>query len=239
MSVKLTKEIPAALIKGSTRATQRGDLLTIEDFQDDSSKARDLFTHDDFVETSLGLEPVSYLLAGTSRNLETPMPETVRAQHMGKAFMSGLTLGNYEYTPDDIWSMEGLAWFGGQIAPFYTMYLAGAAAGGRMLASIRWGRQTGAHGLRPGGQAGTAAGPLRGSELRKFRAENSFSSRARSVEDTWGALVPQASVEAGLWTMADPTLDGPQGYAEALAYTTVGQAAVVGLSSYFRNTWPS
>ena len=239
MSVKLTKEIPAALIKGSTGATQRGDLLTIEDFQDDSSKARDLFTHDDFVETSLGLEPVSYLLAGTSRNLETPMPETVRAQHMGKAFMSGLTLGNYEYTPDDIWSMEGLAWFGGQIAPFYTMYLAGAAAGGRMLASIRWGRQTGAHGLRPGGQAGTAAGPLRGSELRKFRAENSFSSRARSVEDTWGALVPQASVEAGLWTMADPTLDGPQGYAEALAYTTVGQAAVVGLSSYFRNTWPS
>ena len=239
MSVsKLTTSVPTAIVKGGMGTTQRGANLTAADFQDDRDKARDLFTHEDFVDTQLGLEPVSYLLAGTSRNLETPMPETVRAQNIGKAFMSGLTVGNYDYTPDDMWSAEGLAWFGSMIIPFYGMYLAGAAAGGRMLASIRWGRQTGAHGFRPGGQVGTAAGPLKGRALSKFKAESSFDSRARQVEDTWGSLVPQASVEAGLWTMADPTLDGPEGYAQALAFTTVGQAAVVGLGNYFRSTWP-
>lgn len=213
----------------------KNDSLYEEALEDEDEE---LYTTDDWIHTNRNIDPAMYTLASVGRSLETGESEQVKAENHGKAFMSGITLNNYDYQPDDMFSSEGVAKMIGEVVPFYLMWQAGALVGGRAVAALNYtmrGKKTqqAASGLgkaREIGGRGTYTAGL-GQKL----GVSTNIRRANSFEDTWKSFIPQVGIEAGLWTALDPTIEGAEGFKTALAYTALGQTLGVGLNTFFKN----
>ena len=187
---------------------------------DEEEEEEEFITNDDWVNLQSNVDPIVYMLSGASPNLDKPLPEQVKSQNIAKATLAGLTLNNYDYQPDDMWSAEGAAWMIGSLAPFYLFYQTGNALGARVAGEMLFGARA--------ARAGTAGG------IRNLTSPGRLDKYAEMYRDTWASFVPQVGVEAGLWTVTDPHIEGPKGFQEALAYTALGQTAAIGIRNWIR-----
>ena len=186
----------------------------------------ELWTAEDYVQTTPDIDATMYALSGTGRNLQTVESEQTKAEHLGKAFLSGLTLNNVTYEPDDLLSAEGAVKLIGEAIPLLAMWQAGAVVSGRAIAALNYATKPAqfASRVRPPNKPYTLFGkqPIPGL------------THAPQYEDTWTSFIPQVGIEAGLWTAADPTMDGADGFMQAVAYTSLGQSLGIGLNTYFK-----
>lgn len=205
----------------------------------------DLYDSAAFVSSELEIDPGAYLLSSSTYSPVTNMTDMKRHTDLGKSFLAGLTLNNYDYQPDDFLSAEGMAWLGGSVLPFLGMYWSGANIGGRMISIMNQGKKAasvagklpGRGGVVPsyGGTARPGSPiPIAGRTALPEGSEAVNFARATEFENTWASLVPQATIEAGLWTGIDPTMEGPEGFATAMMWTTLGQAATTGLGQWIK-----
>ena len=233
---KQAKEVGVTSAKVKTIKDQVGtESLYNEALEDETDS---LYNTEDYVYSRTDINPTMHALASVGRSLDVGESEQVKATNYGKAFLSGVTLNNYDYTPDDMWSAEGVTKMIGEVAPFYLLWQTGAVVSGRAVAALNYamgGKRT---------QAAVAAAKKAGQfQSRNTQSANPFlkagklapenAAIAKSFQETWAGFIPQVGIEAGLWTGIDPTLEGAEGFKTAVAYTALGQTLGIGLNKYF------
>lgn len=224
-------------ITGATTKTikdqAKPDSLYQEALDDDNEP---LFNTEDYVHGRTNIDPTMHVLASVGRSLDIGESEQVKATNYGKAFLSGVTLNNYEYTPDDTWSAEGVTKMIGEVAPFYLLWQTGAIVGGRAVAALNYamgGKRTQAAVAAAKKASKVSGTPSSNPFLKAGKLAPDDAKIAQSFQETWAGFIPQVGIEAGLWTAIDPTMEGAEGFKTAVAYTALGQTLGIGLNSYF------
>ena len=133
---KQAKEVGVTSAKVKTIKDQVGtESLYNEALEDETDS---LYNTEDYVYSRTDINPTMHALASVGRSLDVGESEQVKATNYGKAFLSGVTLNNYDYTPDDMWSAEGVTKMIGEVAPFYLLWQTGAVVSGRAVAALNY-----------------------------------------------------------------------------------------------------
>lgn len=165
---------------------------------------------DDYVNVAPNVTATDYYIAANYKPVDYSKSGIEVESNMYESFIHGLTVHNAGAKPNTFASMSGLSYLMGTLLPFSAMHKVAGAVASRVV-----------------GRVALESGPYRAAQPGFGLADDLLrNQRATEIGTRWAG-------EAGLWTAADPELEGPLGYRDALMYTGIGEGLAFGIGSMY------